>query len=639
MSKSAYFTLGFLVLIGLRLSAQEGLRPMHGNPNLIYSDLRPFGVQKNTSAAKTSTGSLSLPFFDDFYYACRSPYPSSALWLDSSVYVNTGMARAPLSIGVATFDGLKKNGYPYFPAKVYTATGADSADVLTSQPINLLTVGAQTLQPSDSVALIFYYQQTGNGDSPEAQDSLIVDFYSPFYNKWIYKVWSKKGNANPAGTDTVFKRAFIWIDTVKYLQDGFKFRFRNKASGNGNYDNWHIDYVFLDKGRSMKGDTAWNDLTFGYVPSPFLKNYSAMPWHQYNANPNGEMGTKFSSFIRYNGTSTINTTYDCRIFDQSNVQLNSVSYGAANLAPFKPGGWQSYTVHSTPSPSYTFATMTDSTDLTIKHYMQVQGGDISVGNDTVYQKQQFRNYYAYDDGNCETGYYVNNFGAYIVQKYSLNVDDTLRALRIYFDPVTLLSTQQTNPFRIKVFSSNGSVPATTPFYTDSLMYPKYSTSGQNVFATYTLTTPQVLSAQTYYIGIQQKASGQNGWITIGFDKNYDSSSKLFYDSGNGWTQSSYYGSLMMRPVFGRKVDPPVGLAHNGALQFSNIRVYPNPASDQIHISSEAALQYSIYNMEGKLISNGNTTTISTQEISNGIYLLELTSEGKVQHRQKLIIQH
>ncbi len=634
MSKRVYSTLSLLILLAVKLSAQEGLRPMHGNAHLMYAGKNTL---ENTQAAKTTTGSLSLPFFDDFYYATKSAYPSNAFWLDSSVYVNTGMARTPLSIGVATFDGLNKNGFPYFPSKVYTATDADAADELTSQPINLLTVGSQTLQPSDSVALIFYYQQTGNGDSPEAQDSLLVDMFKPSQSVWANKVWALKGNANPNGADTIFKRVFIWIKDTAYLHDGFKFRFRNKASGNGNYDNWNIDYVYLDKGRSMKGDTAWNDLTIGYVPSPFLRNYSAMPWHQYNANPNAEMGTKFSNFIRYNGTSTINTTYEYRIFDAANTQLNFLSYGAANLAPFKPGGWQSYTVHSTPSTSYTFPVMTDSTDLTIKHYMQAQGGDINLGNDTVLQRQSFRNYFAYDDGNCETGYYVLGTGGRMAVKYVLNAPDTLRSVRIYFDPVTSINTATASyKFKINVFTDGGSGPTNNKLFTSDSMYPKYSQTGHNVFYEYKFNTPFVMGSGSYYIGLQQfVATG----ITVGFDKNYNSSSKLYYDSGNGWSQSSYYGSLMFRPVFGKKVDPPVGVEEHGSLQFSNIKVYPNPASDQIHILSEKEFQYSIYSMEGKLVSTGNSNDISTQEFSNGIYLLQLSAQGKVQYRQKIIIQH
>lgn len=619
------------------LHAQEGLRPMNGNPNLIFPDLKPFALKQDHLAAKTATGSLSIPFFDDFYYACNSAYPSQQLWADSMVYINTGMAKAPRSIGVATFDGLNKMGYPYDPNQNFTATQANYADTLTSLPINLFTSGSQTLQPSDSIALIFYYQQTGNGDSPELQDSLLLDFYNPTTSAWVNRVWSLKGNMNTSGADTIFKRVFVRVDSSYYFKDGFKFRFRNKAQTCGDFDNWHIDQVFLDKGRSIISDTAWNDVTIGYVPSSFLKKYSAMPWYQYNANPPKEMATYYSNFIRYNGTSTVNTTYDCRILDQTNTSVNFVSYGAANLPPFKPGGWQHASAHKAPSIGYTFTPMTDSTDFTIKHYMQSLGGDISIGNDTVYQKQKFRNYFAYDDGNCETGYYVLGTGGRMAYKYDLNVGDTLRGMRIYFDPVGATSlTESSYKFKIKIYADGGSGPG-TPIFTSDSVYPKYSKTGHNKFYEYKFNTPQVLNPGVYYIGLQQfVASG----ITIGFDRNYNSSQYLYYDSGSGWTQSSYYGSLMIRPVFGPKILPPVNIREHG-FETTSFNVYPNPASDLVKIWNENDMEmsYSVLSIDGKLILEGKGAEINTQSLTNGIYLLVLSSQNKVQYRQKLIIQH
>jgi hypothetical protein len=627
-----------MLLFAFNLSAQEGLRPMHGNPNLIYSDLKPAQTKKQShSSSKASVTSLNIPFLDDFFYAYNSAYPSQQLWADSSVYINTGMAKAPRSIGVATFDGLNKEGYPYNPNQNFTATQGNNADTLTSLPINLFTSGSQTLQPSDSVALIFYYQQTGNGDSPELQDSLMLDFYDPTSSKWINRIWSLKGSMNTNGFDTIFKRVFIRIDSAYYFKDGFKFRFRNKAQTNGNFDNWHIDQVFLDKGRSIIGDTAWNDLTIGYVPSPFTKNYSAMPWYQFNANPSKEMATYYSNYIRYNGTSTVNTTYEYRAFDQSNTQVNFQSYGAANLPPFKPGGWQHTNAHRVPSIGYTFTPMTDSTDFTIKHYMQSLGGDISIANDTVYQRQRFRNYFAYDDGNCETGYYVLGVGGRMAYKYELNVTDTLRGIRIYFDPVGNINlTEGQYKFKINIYTSAGFGPGTKIFTSDSI-YPKYSQTGHNNFFEYKFNNPQILSAGVYFIGMQQfVASG----ITIGFDRNYNFSQNLFYDSGSGWAQSSYYGSLMMRPVFGPKILPPVGINEND-LETTVFKVYPNPATDLLKIISEedVDVSYSVISMDGKLMLSGVGSQINTQNLNNGIYLLVLSSQGKVQHRQKLIIQH
>lgn len=623
----------------LFFKAQEGTRPLNGNLNYIYPNLNYFGKTTSTLyAAKTNTGNLSIPFFDDFYYATSTNYASQGLWMDSTVYINSGMPKAPLSIGVATFDGLNKRGYPYNPNQAFTATQANPADTLTSQPINLYTSNSLTLQPSDSVALIFYYQLTGHGDSPEVQDSLMVDMYQFAQGKWKNRVWALRGNTNPNNNDTVFKRAFVWITDTSLFHDGFKFRFRNKASTNGNFDNWHVDYVYLDKNRSMLGDTLWNDLALGYVPSPLLKNYSAMPWQHYQES---ERATYYSNYIRYNGTSTVNTTYGHKIYDKNNVEVSSETFGASNLPPFRTGGWQHNPVHALPSISYTFPTMTDSADFTIKHFMNSIPGDISVGNDTVTRKQAFKNYFAYDDGSCETGYYVMGTGGRMAYKYVLNTVDTLRAMRIYFDPVGSLGLAESSyKLKINVFNDGGSGPGNNKLFTSDSIYPKYSQNGHNAFYEYKLSTPYVMGQGTYYIGFQQFVAAG---VTIGFDRNYDFSKNLYYDSGSGWTQSSVKGSVMMRPVFGKKIDPPVGVKEMGFSQLQDVLVYPNPTSGEVYIEKNIASNYTIYNMSGSIVKQGAIqevkTRIDCENLSNGIYILMLSSQNKVSYRQKLMIQH
>jgi len=69
--------------------------------------------------------------------------------LDSNVYINTGFAIAPISLGVATFDGLNKNGYAYnidVPANY-----SGPADVLTSNYINLEATNTHIYSPADSI--------------------------------------------------------------------------------------------------------------------------------------------------------------------------------------------------------------------------------------------------------------------------------------------------------------------------------------------------------------------------------------------------------------------------------------------------------------------------------------------------------
>lgn len=619
--------------------AQEGTRPLTSNINYLYGDLKPVSFKnEKASTAKTSAVSISIPFFDDFYYACKSAYPSQNYWSDSTVYVNTGMAKAPLSIGVATFDGLNKKGFPYDPNTSFTASNANNADTLTSQPINLYTVGSLTLQPSDSIALLFYYQKTGNGDSPEVQDSLMVDFFKPMQNKWENRVWALRGNTTPNNVDTILKRAFVWVTDTAYFHDGFKFRFRNKAGTNGNYDNWNIDYVYLDKNRSIINDTLWNDLSIGYVPTPFLKNYSAMPWNQYQ---DFEMATKYSNYIRFNGTTTVNTTYEYKIYDSNNNFINGVSYGASNLPPFYSGGWQHNLAHANPAINYTFAPLTDSTDFTIKHYMMNLAGDLNINNDTVFQFQKFRNYFAYDDGSAETGYYILGTGGRMAYKYKLNVTDTLRALRIYFDPAGSISLSQSYNFRINVFQSGSSGPGTI-ILKDSLMNPKYSTSGHNQFAEYKLTSPLVLGPGYYYIGFQQfVASG----ITVGIDRNYDFSSNLYYDSGNGWTQSSVKGAVLMRPVFGKYIEPPVGI-NESVLSENKIKFYPNPAANYFYLINQSEtenLNYQVFSIDGKELQSGNLSqkqsVINTEGLKNGMYFIFVkNSNGTVLYQNKILIQ-
>lgn len=229
-----------------KLSGQERIVPLKGNINLIYAEQSNSKNNNTYQLQSKASTTLQIPFLEDFSYAPTSKYPKNSLWLDSNVYVNSTYPIAPPSIGVATFDGLNKNGYPYMPALTNTNV-AFLSDYLTSKPINLKVVAAtsQTLQPSDSVALIFYYQARGRGENPEAGDSLGVDMFKPNQNAW-QRVWARRGNTSPNTSDTAFKRAFIRIKDTAFLQNGFQFRFKNYANPSGHFDHWHVDYILLN---------------------------------------------------------------------------------------------------------------------------------------------------------------------------------------------------------------------------------------------------------------------------------------------------------------------------------------------------------------------------------------------------------
>ncbi len=219
--------------------------------------------------------------------------------------------------------------------------------------------------------------------------------------------------------------------------------------------------------------------------------------------------------------------------------------------------------------------------------------------------------------------------------------DTLRGLRIYFDPVgSITSTELLYKLKINVFNDSGFGPGNIKIFTSDSIYPKYSQSGHNAYFEYTFQTPLLLPEATYYIGFQQFVAAG---ITIGFDRNYDFSKNLFFDSGSGWTQSTVKGAVMMRPIFGKKVDPPVGLKDVFAEGETSVLVYPNPASNEIVIGNNTASTYAIYTIAGSLVKQGNIandkTIVDTENLNNGIYILMLSSQNKINYRQKLIIQH
>ncbi|MBT8219863.1 MAG: hypothetical protein KJP00_08560, partial [Bacteroidia bacterium] len=56
--------------------------------------------------------SMPLPFLEDF--ATSEVLPNEAIWQNNDVFINKTMGINPPSIGIATFDGIDKNGRPYY---------------------------------------------------------------------------------------------------------------------------------------------------------------------------------------------------------------------------------------------------------------------------------------------------------------------------------------------------------------------------------------------------------------------------------------------------------------------------------------------------------------------------------------------
>ncbi|MBK7183945.1 MAG: hypothetical protein IPH89_14055 [Bacteroidetes bacterium] len=151
-------------------------------------------------------------------------------------FVNQGYAKAPITYGVVTFDGVDSAGYPYNFNMASGATGI--ADYLTSKPIRL------NYPDSDSIYFSFYFQPQGLGNAPEQSDSLVLEFKGRGTLASWDRIWAKKGTTL-AVNDSSWTLVMIPITDTTYLKDGFQFRFKNYATLSGSLDHWNIDIILL----------------------------------------------------------------------------------------------------------------------------------------------------------------------------------------------------------------------------------------------------------------------------------------------------------------------------------------------------------------------------------------------------------
>ena len=317
------------------VAAQEMLKP------LTYVQQSDRSSERNSSAV-FPLDTIALPsngFRDNFMYDSRRP--DTTMWdlaITTGVYVNRGWATAPINLGVCTFDGIDVQGFPY--DQFASVNSSMLCDVLTSRYFDLTAYDA-----SDSLYLSFWWEAQGKGYAPNQIDSLQVQINIPAWNTSgeVWKtVWFKEGY-NPQYPDTSFHVAMIKLDSASYFTDGFRFRFRNYASGCGSNDHWHIDEVLFKPNR-MANDTFINDVFFVYNMPSLFTDFHQIPGSHYTAS---QMANNITMYIRNNDTITRNVTYSYEIFQVGNpTPLFNYAGGAdGNLFPFDTSGYSTYAPH------------------------------------------------------------------------------------------------------------------------------------------------------------------------------------------------------------------------------------------------------------------------------------------------------
>lgn len=553
----------------------------------------------------------------------KSKAPLYTKWLDNSAYQNNTMGYLPPSIGMATFDGLNDKGLPYNKSN---PTNWGRADQLTSKPLDL-----SGLTDADSVYLSFFYQPGGFGDPATSGDSLVLEFYNGYTNNWDH-IWSVTGDSVIPATPDAFRQVVMRIPStsnapaVNYMFKGFRFRFANYGSLTGNNDIWNLDYVRLDKNRTVT-DTSINDIAFQYNYPSILKNYTEMPAWQFsgtadlvdsvllyvdNLNPsqaaNNPPATSFTMTADqlYPTPSTLLTPL-----------TNTFNAGLENVVFLSPSA--QYTSPSTG--------VHDSVVITSSAVLNVT--DLLTGNDSIQKTQTLSNVLAYDDGSAELTYGLQYLGIKkFAYDFTLNQPDSLVGFQILYSNTDVnvsdlvfnfnlwykIDTQNVFFADTPVFVSNNQ----TPYYIDSV----------NGFTTYKV-SPIALPTHFYFGYAQSDVRN----LQIGYDMN---SSKgrphmYIYSSTSGvWKKSNLYtnGSPMIRLLLGHSYQIASGISNVSAEQ---IKAYPNPSSGKI--SFELPDNGNTYTMElvntlgqtcQKQSIDASETTIDISALSPGIYLLRLT---------------
>ncbi len=272
-------------------------------------------------------------------------------------------------------------------------------------------------------------------------------------------------------------------------------------------------------------------------------------------------------------------------------------------------------------------------------YTNTPPPDINTKNDTLSFYQNFYNYYAYDDGIPESGYGLSTTGGKLAYQFNLDVADSLQSIQMYFNQAIGNANQQY--FYLTVWDDNNGVPGNI-IYEKSGYRPQFE-GDLFKFYTYELENPIFITG-TFYIGWRQTTKDN---LNIGFDLTNNNYDKIFYNVSGSWYNSSYNGSIMMRPILGND-----SYAHVSINEFQekeeaivSLKIYPNPNNgnninfELSGIDNTNGLNIRIYNMQGQEVYNGRyKSKIQLENINTGIYLVRIADiNGTISINKKLII--
>ncbi|MFK7810446.1 MAG: T9SS type A sorting domain-containing protein [Saprospiraceae bacterium] len=577
----------------------------------------------------TITTPAPFPFMDDFSY--DGPYPDGINWLNDNVFINATMGFQPPSVGVATFDGLDETGTPY-------GSGLSRSDFLTSSYFTFD-------EDDDEIWLSFWVQNKGYSYPSNPGDSIMVEFKNK-NGDWIHK---RGVNGENLLNDEFIPFEFYKIEVADnfidtFLFDGFQFRFVNNGNSNTVQDTWHLDYVRLDQGEP---DETFNDLAFSALPSDILEHYSSMPYWQFEGFAEEEVNdTMLVEISNLFGMATQANDTEVRHEELTTGTVFTETFEVENT-PTLIGSLEylSFMRFVPPTPLSNLETTLEN-EFSGADYLEVErtyelvssnsqatAFDDVLRNDQVKRITYFDNYFAYDDGSAEAAVSLpNSIGPMVAVRFHANVADTLRGFSMHFPHYG--GASEDDLFNIKVWV--GSLDS-DPVYEDDLIRPyllDIAFDSLQGFTTYRLEdfdnipTPVAIPAGDFFIGWQNASSLKP--VRVGWDRNTPNAfvNQFYANSSTGpWVTTADEGAYMLRAVVGSETPGVTKNKETEALT-GNIKVYPNPASDQLFFQLASGnfddYELSLHSISGQTILQQHLTDqLNVSHLPAGIYFVQL----------------
>lgn len=623
----------FLLWKGLGLGV---IIVLNAHAQLVTVPVGPV-LPKPAPNAKTTTKLLKLPFFDDFS-ANKTIFPDTSRWeLGGGTYVSNTITIDHPTRNVVVLDGTNINGLPY---EINSPSAEGITDILTSQPIDLSGLAAK-----DLVYISFFWRGKGLGEIPDQNDTLRLQF------KNLQGDW-KNTRFVKSGKDVVNKFQFadsLHINDAAYLYKGFQFRFLAKGRLSGQYDNWFIDYVYLnrrieaDDKREKPTKAFYQDVATVTPISPFLKRYSAMPVSQYLVRPELETADSLTALMSNlnNAPNPLATRFTIideltkKVIQQANpfgkdstqfINETSSQLRKIKLLPLQiAAGTKKVSLLT----NYFIRTTDDSPTK-----KQIKDIDLTV-NDTISSRTTMDSTYAYDDGSAEYVAYMNKPLGRTAVRFVLNKPDKIGGVKMNLSPI--LKDISGQGFTLMVWDSRNGKPDKALFQRSYKI--KYPTNRDGFVDFPFLQGDSAISVavkDTFYVGWIQTSTD---FMTIGLDKNNSRAENIFVNTGVEWASykntggdlPAFEGNLMLRPYLGSARVPIVLSTSKEEKTEDDWVIYPNPTNGIVRWNSDEVKEVQVFSVGGNTMISfpqPGSRQVNISNLPTGKYLIRLSNDNR-----------